>query len=203
MHITVLGDSLALGTGASSATGGFAFVAYRRLLATHPGSTIDNFAIGGATIADVLRLQVDRLRTSDANIVLICAGGNDVVRRTSRNAFAASYATALARIRTLRPAATIVCCGVPDVGLSPIFTGVESALIASLSHELDADVRAASARAHAVFVDLYGTTTRARHNTAKFLSDDRFHPSDAGYAALADVLTPALRAASARTQTGR
>src|ERR1700723_2773372 len=88
LRIAVLGDSLALGTGATRADGGFIFRAFRSLLAQHPGSRIDNVAIGGATVADVVRLEVDRLRGTRYTCAIVCAGGNDVVRGTPAAAFA-------------------------------------------------------------------------------------------------------------------
>src|ERR1700733_1254287 len=61
VHIVALGDSLALGTGASAPRNGFIFRAYLRVRALHPNSRIDSYAIGGSTARDVLRLQVPRL----------------------------------------------------------------------------------------------------------------------------------------------
>jgi lysophospholipase L1-like esterase len=191
-RIVALGDSLAFGTGASAPDRGFIFRAYLRVLAQHPGSRIDDFAIPGSTARDVLRLQVPRLAHEIADAVVVCVGGNDTVRHVAPADFAQTFARLVARIRVLLPRAAIVCCGVPDLGLSPLFTGVDHAEVAGLSRADDAAVRAVAARNGATFVDLYAATVRERHDANRFLSEDRFHPSDAGYAALADVLAPAL-----------
>lgn len=192
VQLVALGDSLALGTGASHADGGFIFRAYRWLLRERPGSTLDTFAIGGATVADVRRLQVDRLAEVAADIVIVCAGGNDVVRRTEPATFAGEYALLVAAIRRRAPRAHLVCCGVPDVALSPIFNGAEHAAIASLAARDDRAVHAAARGAQAAFVDLYGASYRLRTDAKAFLSADRFHPSDAGYARFAELLVAAL-----------
>jgi lysophospholipase L1-like esterase len=105
VRIAVLGDSLALGTGASRADGGFIFRAFRELLVRRPGSRIDNVAIGGATVADVLRLETARLASTHYDIAIVCVGGNDVVRGTGAAAFARSYMALLQRIGQLAPAA--------------------------------------------------------------------------------------------------
>lgn len=191
-RIVALGDSLAFGTGASAPGRGFIFRAYLRVRAQYPGSRIDDFAIPGSTARDVLRLQVPRLAHDPADVVIVCVGGNDVVHRIESYAFAQTYARLVTRIHALQPRAAIVCCGVPDVGMSPLFTGVDHAEVASLSRTDDAAVRAVAARAGATFVDMYAATVRARGEVNHFLSEDRFHPSDAGYAAFADVLTPPL-----------
>ncbi len=192
-RVVVLGDSLAVGTGASSPENGFIFRAYLRLNQRYPGSRIDDLAMGGATVADVLRLQVSRLaHEAGANAAIVCVGGNDVVRRTAPAAFGASYARLVERIRTALPATALVLCGVPDVALSPLFTGREADTIARLARADDDAVRALARRTGAQFVDLFAATRARRADATRFLSDDRFHPSDAGHLAFADVLTPAL-----------
>ena len=196
VRIAALGDSLALGTGASRADGGFIFPAFRELLLRRPGSRIDNMAIGGATVADVLRLEVPRLAGMRYDAIVICAGGNDVLRRTGGAEFARSYALLLERVRALVPGARLICCGVPDVGISPLFAD-EQAAIAAASARDDRSVRNAASAAGAAFVDLY-SVTRAQRDAARFLGRDRFHPSDRGYALFARVLAPVLEAAAVR-----
>jgi lysophospholipase L1-like esterase len=192
VRIVALGDSLAFGTGASAPRNAFIFQAYLRVRAQRPGSRVDNFAIGGSTAADVLRLQAPRLAHARADVVVVCVGGNDVVHRVAADAFARTYAALVARVRALQPHAAILCCGVPDVGLSPLFTGADHDAVTRLSRENDAAIRTVARRARATFVDLYATTLREHGDVNRFLSEDRFHPSDAGYAELANALAPAL-----------
>ena len=197
VRVVALGDSLALATGASRADGGFMFPAYRALLRDRPGSTLDNVAIGGSTVADVLRLQVGRVGPIAPDIAVVCVGGNDVVRRTSQVAFARTYAALLVALHRAAPRVRIVCCGVPDVALSPIFAD-ERAAIAALSAADDAAVRRAANVAGARFVDFYAVTRAQRRDEGRFFSRDRFHPSDAGYALLSTELLPVLNAVAAR-----
>jgi lysophospholipase L1-like esterase len=197
LRIAVLGDSLALGTGASRADGGFVFRAFRTLLAERPGSRIDNVAIGGATVADVTRLEVARLAGSHYDIAIVCVGANDVVHATPAATFATAYRALLAGIAHVVPAARVVCCGVPDVSISPLFAD-ERSTVRHASVANDRAVRAAARAAGASFVDLFAAS-RSMRDADRFLGRDRFHPSDAGYAILTNVLTPVLeRAASLR-----
>ncbi len=196
LRIAVLGDSLALGTGASRADGGFVFRAFRALLAERSGSRIDNVAIGGATVDDVARLEVARLAGARYDIAIVCAGANDVVRATPAPAFATAYRLLLARLARVAPAAQIVCCGVPDVSISPLFAN-ERDTIRAASLANDRAVRAAAREAGASFVDLFAAS-HAMRDADRFLGRDRFHPSDAGYAILTNVLTPVLERAAAK-----
>jgi lysophospholipase L1-like esterase len=192
-RIVALGDSLAVGSGASSPEKGFIFQAYLRLNERYPGSRIDDLAMGGATVADVLRLQAPRLaREAGSSVAIVCVGGNDVVRRTAPAAFAADYAALVERIRAALPTTVLVLCGVPDVALSPLFTGRDGDAIARLVRADDDAVRALARRTGAHFVDLFAATRARRADATRFLSDDRFHPSDAGHAAFAEALAPVL-----------
>jgi lysophospholipase L1-like esterase len=198
VRIVALGDSLAVGVGASTPENGFIFQAYRRLLASRPGSRIDDFAIGGATAADVLRLQIPRLSQEHADVAIVCVGANDVVHRTEPSRFAQTYAELVARVRAALPKAGLIVCGIPDVALSPLFTGSDATSIARLSACDDAAVRTIAKRSGVAFVDLYGLTQRDRAEARELFSDDRFHPSDAGHTAFAKVLTPLVLQAAER-----
>ncbi len=195
VRIAVIGDSLALGTGASRADGGFMFRAYRALLALRPGSRIDTVAIGGATVADVLRLQVPRLAVARYDIVIVCAGGNDVVHGTPGEQFRRTYRALLSRVAATAPGAAVICCGVPDVSVSPIFSA-EQEIVRDAALRDNAAVRELAAARGAAFVDLFAVS-RATRDPAHFLGHDRFHPSDAGYGVLANALTPVLVRVSA------
>jgi acyl-CoA thioesterase-1 len=188
VEVAVLGDSLALGTGASDSSRGFAFDLYRDLTVTHPGSEITNYAIGGSTAADVLRLQTGRLRERRVDVAIVCVGGNDVARGVDPTAFARSYDALLAAARRAAPRAHIIAVGVPDVSISPLFAD-HAELIRRLAVEDDRAARAAAAKHGAAYVDLFAVTN-GRHDPATFLSADRFHPSDSGHALIAAAVLP-------------
>jgi lysophospholipase L1-like esterase len=196
--ITVLGDSLALGTGASDTSHGFAFDLYRDIATRHPGSEITSDAIGGSIAADVLRLQVGRLRERRADCIIVCVGGNDVARGIDPASFARSYDALLGAVRRAAPRAQIIAVGVPDVSISPLFAD-HAAAIQRLAKEDDRAARAAAAAHGAAYVDLLGVTRRMR-DAATFLSADRFHPSDAGHAVIAAAVRPVLDRAIAAVE---
>jgi len=201
VDIAVLGDSLALGTGASDSSRGFAFDVYQSVAITHTGSQITNYAIGGSTAADVLRLQAGRLRERRADFVIVCVGGNDVARGIDPKSFARSYDALLAAVRRTVPRAQIIAVGVPDVSISPLFAD-HAGLIRQLAVEDDRAARAAAAAHGAVYVDLFAVTNGLR-DPATFLSADRFHPSDSGHALIAAAVLPVFRRTLNRHSAGR
>lgn len=190
LRIAVLGDSLALGTGAADPADGLTFRIYRALAADRPGSEITNFAIGGTRASDVRRLEVGSLDPRATDLVLLVVGGNDVVRRTPVATFAREYSSLLTAIRTRVPRATVVAFGVPNVARSPLFAD-SRAKTEALSRADDVAVRVAAAANGATFVDLFRYTHHAA-TTQEFFSSDDFHPSDAGYARLAAFALPVI-----------
>ncbi len=194
--ISVLGDSLAFGTGASEPTGGFAFRLYESIERERPGSEITNDAIGGTTVADVLRLEVDRLRGTHPDLIVVCVGGNDVVRRTDPHAFARSYARLVDAIRREVPQAELVLVGVPNVATSPLFADFDARAIALFSREDDAAVRSNAVRTGAGFVDLFALSQAAKSRPG-FFSSDQFHPSDDGHERIAERALPIVERALA------
>ena len=193
VEITVIGDSLALGTGASRGTNGFAFRLYSRIVAQRPGSEITNYAIGGAVASDVLRLEVDRIRERRADCIIVCVGGNDVIRQTSPESFGSTYRALLTGVRARASHARIVVLGVPDVSISPILQD-RGQRVRALARELDGRVRFAARDAHAAYVDLFALTQRV-HDPATYLSADHFHPCDRGHDLIARAALPVLEAA--------
>ncbi len=195
LRIAVLGDSLALGTGATDPANSLTFRIYRALAAGRPGSEITNFAIGGTRASDVRRLEVGSLDPHATDLVLLVVGGNDVVRRTPAVAFAREYRALLAAIRTRAPRATVVAFGVPDVARSPLFAD-SRAKTEALSRTDDDTVRRVAAANGAAFVDLFAYTNREAMSPEFFSSDD-FHPSDGGYARLTAFALPVVTRALA------
>lgn len=199
--LLVIGDSMALGTGADSPAGGFAFQTFRRVRETDPSARIRSVAIGGATVADALRLEVPRLRTMRGDVVIVEIGANDVVRHTPANLFARRFRALLGDVRRVEPHAALVVVGIPDVAISPLFDGSDRG---SIHRAALADARAARAAAGAAgarYVDLFAISDRLSRDTGRYLSADQFHPSTEGYTIIADAVYPAVAGALRRRRT--
>jgi lysophospholipase L1-like esterase len=192
VRMTVLGDSLALGTGASDSSRGFAFVLFRRLAAQAPGSEVTNLAIGGATVADLVRLELPRLAAGRPSLILVAIGGNDAVRGRSLAEFAGDYHRLAVHLRESAPQARIVLFNVPDVSVSPIFDRSSKPELheraAAFNRVVEREARAIGAQV----VDTFASSELLRKEPGRYLSRDQFHPSDAGYAAIAERAWPVV-----------
>src|SRR3954466_11117824 len=114
-RILLVGDSTGSGVGCERADQSIA----ARLARDFAGSEVRNLCVNGATVADVLR-TVRALRTDDIfDVVLVFAGGNDVLRRTPWRDLQRDTATLLAELQ--HRAARVVWAGMANVGLAPLF----------------------------------------------------------------------------------
>ena len=198
VRLTVAGDSLALGIGATDSSRGFAFDLFRRVDRARPRSEVTNLAIGGATVADVLRLEVPRIAATEPGVVLLEVGANDAVRRRAPAAFGRDFHALVVAVRRAAPRARLVLFNVPDISVSPIFEAPQKPALHRLADAYNAIVSAEARRSGWPVVDLYAFSQRARGNTSRYLSADQFHPSDDGHAAIASDAWPVLQEVLAR-----
>jgi lysophospholipase L1-like esterase len=180
-RLLVVGDSTAVGTGASSPAHSVAGLIAR----DHPHLTIVNRARDGARFADIAR-QLEGDERFDA--VLVLGGGNDVIRLTPEAPLAQSIArtAALARQR----ADLVVLMPAGNVGNAPFFFPPWSWLMSQRARMLHRLVRQVAAEQGALYVNLY--QDRAGDPFAQqpkvFNAKDGLHPSDAGYRLWYDAL---------------
>jgi acyl-CoA thioesterase-1 len=198
VRVSVAGDSLALGIGASDSSRGFAFDLFRRIDAERPGSEVTNLAIGGTTAVDVERLEVPRLADTHPDVVLLEVGANDAVRRRSSTSFARDFASLVRALRRAVPRATVIVFNVPDIAVSPIFENASKPKLRSLVADYNRSVRGVARSTGATVVDLYAISERARNDIDRFFSADLFHPSDAGHEAIAAAAWPIVERSIAR-----
>jgi lysophospholipase L1-like esterase len=116
-----------------------------------------------------------------ADLVLILAGGNDVIRLRGESALRADIDRAVATARERAPNVVIMPAG--NVGNSPFFLPPLSWWMTARSRTLHALAAAAAERHSATYVRLF-----EERDEDPFVSDrslnarDGLHPSDAGYA---------------------
>ena len=173
--VLVVGDSTAVGTGASSPQHSVAGLIGRG----NPALRIVNRATDGAKYEDFAR----QLAQSDErfDFVLVLGGGNDVIRLTGADKLRADVQRTdeLARER----GRTVVLMPPGNVGNAPFFWPPTSWLMTQRSQSLHAVVREAAQATGARYVNLY--KPRAEDPFAQRPKElharDGLHPSDAGY----------------------
>ncbi len=174
-RLLIVGDSTGVGTGASAPENSLAGL----LAQAFPRLQIDNRAADGALIADV-RGQLEAA-SGRYDLVLVQAGGNDVIRLRSQDSMRRDidHVTELARARSdhvlLMPAG--------NVGHAPFFFAPVSWLMSARARSLHGAVRETAQQRGAVYVNLYKDRQHDPFAQQPDLlhASDGLHPSDPGY----------------------
>jgi lysophospholipase L1-like esterase len=173
LRLLVVGDSTAVGTGASTPQASLAGL----LAARFPRLLIENRAKDGAGFAD-LPAQLSGDQRFD--MVLVQAGGNDVIRLHDMAQVARDIDSVLALARQRADLVVVMPAG--NVGNAPFFFAPVSWWMTQRARALHAAVSASAARTGAVYVNLF----EERDNDPFVLqpelnASDGLHPSDGGY----------------------
>lgn len=192
--VALLGDSSAAGYGleAVEETPGALLAAGLSEQAGRPVH-LHQLAVVGALSAD-LDAQVDRALGLRPDVAVILIGANDVVRLVRPSVSVRHLAGAVSRLRSAGVGVLVGTC--PDLGtVQPILPPLRQ-LARAWSRRIAAGQTIHTIRAGGrtlSLADILGAEFRAQ--PAFFFGPDKFHPSAAGYAALAAVLIPSTLAA--------
>lgn len=174
--LLIVGDSTAVGTGASTPAHSVAGLIAR----DHPHLRIVNRARDGARFADIAR-QLESAGDERFDLILVLGGGNDVIRLTGQEALEHDIANVaqLARVR----AGQVVIMPPGNVGNAPFFFAPLSWLMSQRSRALHGLVREAAADNNALYVSLYKDKADDpfAQQPDELNARDGLHPSDAGY----------------------
>jgi lysophospholipase L1-like esterase len=188
-----LGDSTGVGVGARKG-GGYVARLFERITRERPGSRLVNLCASGATTADVLRVQINRVGAVRPTLVTLGIGINDVTHGVAPEQFARNYEEIVRRLRE-QTKAPLVVTNIPDVSLAPAVPVFLRAGAAQRIQTFNASL-AAIARAHGLrLVDAYAFSHELIPRHPEFFSSDGFHPSEEGYEFWAVKMWPALKEA--------
>jgi lysophospholipase L1-like esterase len=190
VHLVVLGDSAAAGLGcqlADQTPGALLAGAVARDLRRRVD--LEVVAKVGARSAD-LEVQVARALRRPVDAAVIIVGANDVTHRVPITSAVRDLRRA---VQALREAGAVVVVGTtPDLGsVKPLMQPLRS-VAANLSRRLAAAQTVATVEAGGTAVSLGDLLGREFSEKPHLWSDDRFHPSPAGYRRVVDALLPAL-----------
>ena len=166
--------------------------------AGYKGASLQNLAVNGATLSDVLRNQIPRI-APDATLITLYVGMNDlrILVNASDGATAAQIRTfrsdlarAIREIRRRSPRSRLILANVPNAAYLPWFERKfpgSKARLFKLSNLIDVEINRAAGSEIGV-VDLL---CDSRSYEPDRLSDGA-HPNDAGYAGIAEKFSKLL-----------
>jgi len=187
LHMLVVGDSTGVGTGASSPTNSVA-----GLLGTaYPRLAIQNLARDGARFEAVPgQIRAAAAPASGFDVILVSAGGNDVIRGSDADEMTAALDASFSAARQrLAEGGLLLVQPAGNVGNSPFFPLPLSGLMNDRAEVMHQAVRSAAARHDAVLIDMAREKENDPFVQNKALNaSDGLHPSDAGYRVWRDEL---------------
>jgi lysophospholipase L1-like esterase len=190
LRFLVLGDSLAYGTGAARPADTLGARLGRALEQAGRPVLVTVLAVPGATSLD-LAAQVRRADPADpADLALVVIGANDLTRQVPPPAAAGALAAAVGRLRA--QGTDVLVVPTPDLSSVAWVPPALRPLVAAVSDGLRARQTAAAQSAGAVVAPVAPALSQAFAADPALFSTDLFHPSSAGYALVAEALTPYL-----------
>jgi len=179
--LLIVGDSTALGTGASTPQASLA----GRIAAQYPRLRVRNLARAGARFADIAGQLHDAGRH---DLILVAGGANDVMRFTPRRRLAQDIDLTLHRAAS--QAQRVILVPAPNVGNAPFFPRPLSWLLSHRARLLHRLARASAGTVGAAYVDLYREQAADpfARDPQRLIAADCLHPSDAGYGVWFDEL---------------
>jgi lysophospholipase L1-like esterase len=172
-RLLIVGDSTAVGTGASSPANSLAGL----IAQVQPRLSIENRARDGALFADVAE---QLLRPGRFDAVLVQAGGNDVIRLRSESAMRKDLDDLLDAARQRADIVIVMPAG--NVGNAPFFFAPWSWWMTRRARGMHRLVARAAARTNATYVNLFHERDDDPFvRQPELNASDGLHPSDAGY----------------------
>jgi len=175
--ILVVGDSTAVGTGASSPEDSIA----GRIAADFSTTAVYNYAQDGALTAAV-PAQIARAAKDSYDLILIQVGGNDALRFTRAKNLRVSIDNSLAAATAASQNVLLISVG--DLGEAPSVPWPLSLLLSYRSRLVRDVFQEVASRKSVHFLDLLALSKDGspfKENTQKYYAEDGLHPSSAGY----------------------
>ena len=199
LRLAVLGDSIAYGVGADHPSHTLA----QRLRAALSSHGIDVepqvFAVPGARSAGLAR-QVRRALAWQPHLAVTVIGANDLTHLTPHDQAAGHLRDAVRALRDRDVA--VVVAPAPDLSIVPHVPPMMRPVVQAGSLALRSAQTRAVLDEGGLVADPHAATSDAFVRDRSLFSTDRFHPSSAGYAVIADGLLPTVLVA-ARAAAGR
>jgi lysophospholipase L1-like esterase len=197
IRLAMLGDAIAAGRGASRRTETAGARLAHRLRDEGATVTTRAFAVPGAR-STTLAVQAEAAARWRPAVAVIIIGANDLLHHTHAGRAARQLGDAVRRLRDC--GAEVVVAPAPDLSALPDTPAGLVPVLRSASMLLR-DTQIIAARAAGAHVaDRDHATARAFADDRSLFCADRFHPSSAGYAVIADALYPAVASALAARQ---
>lgn len=186
-RILVLGDSLAVGVGATSPSSSIA----GRISQDYPQVDITNVAVSGSRVHDVIA-QITPFTNDHFDLIVIQIGGNDVTHFTSLKNIESDMKSIMAQAHAMSPHVIVYSSG--SVGFAPIFTPPSSWILTLETQRVYSALARIVTEAGGTYVNLYVSWINDlfKTDTARYYAPDHFHVTSDAYAVWYGKIRPKI-----------
>ncbi len=151
-----------------------------------------NLGIPGITLHDALSLELPVALDSRPELVTIWLGVNDIVNKVPVNSYSRDLDLMLTRLKSYAPSAQILIANIPDLRLLPYFASYNQQKLNTIIEEYNATIAHEVQQHHVILVNLSLQNYNLREHP-EYISNDGLHPTDLGYAQIADLFYKTLQ----------
>ena len=180
-----IGDSTVEGIGATKPEKSYAALIHKYLLSKNRHTIYYNLGEAYATTEDVIHLQLQKTIALQPDLVTISVGPNDIRIKTPVKIFRIQLKSLFSELKN-KSNAQIVINTIPDFSLTTALPAHKKTISKILAYRMNKIIKEESIAASVIVVDIYDMSKTFASNP-EILSEDGFHPSDAGYAVWADA----------------
>lgn len=185
VSILVLGDSTAVGVGVNQPEESVAGRLGRLL-----NASVENYAQSGAIVSELLQ-QMTYAKRDHYDLVLIQAGGNDIIKLRDLLESNNTMDTVLAAARKKSDRVALLTAG--RIGHAPFFPKIVAPLLTLRSLSLRSLFMATAQKQNVLYVDLLGMSSTFNSEPGRYYAADMLHLTGAGYGVWFDKLESELR----------
>lgn len=182
-----LGDSSVEGIGATSPDKSYPAILHNHLQKKHKKTEYHNLGRSGVRIKNVISEQLPRLIDLNPDLVTISIGVNDIRGRVNVKHFKKDLKYLVETIM-IETNAKIVINNLPDFSLLPQLPLYLRIVAKVIIKKFNKAIETVSNEFKLVLVDIYEDSKTHAKKWRDYISEDGFHPSDAGYALWANLI---------------
>lgn len=194
-----LGDSTVAGIGASAPNKTVPAIIHKSLLQTHKNAKVYNLGISGSKTKDVIKKQLDKAIALEPNLITLSIGGNDIMYGKMLYAFKRDLLFLLKELRA-KTKAQILINNIPDFSGAVVIPQPIRFIHNLRATRFNEAIQEICKTLNIIHVDIYSQSKLfSKYN--EFISSDRLHPSDTGYALWANTILFHLNSRPIKTPT--
>ncbi len=188
-----LGDSTVEGVGASAPHRAYTGILHTIVKERKRNTSYHNLGIAGATVRNVIDLQLKKAIELQPDLVTISVGANDIKYRTTTKRFKSEMKFLLEELQT-KTNANIIVNTIPDLSITPAIPRYLKSYSRFMAIRFNSSISKVGEELSIPIVDLFNYSRSILRQFPEAIASDGFHPSDFGYAIWANTMIPHIHA---------